>query len=217
MSAAGLLSISEAVDRLGVSNEQVRRYIQRGLLPAAKLANNWVIPSAELQAFVENRPSRGRPLSSAVAWAEILDSEADINDPHRYTNRGVLTRWNGTPGAIADLMLRSDIVVSGMYAAQYFGALLPPLPDEARIYVEQSTASDVMEGFVADPLGRVIVVAVTAGNWRTLQTASTHPHDPYDKPMPVTAPCAPETVVALDLVVSPHPRERNVAEMLTTP
>ena len=214
MSAAGLLSISETVDYLGVSNEQVRRYIQRGLLPAAKLANNWVIPSAQLQAFAATRPSRGRPLSTNAAWAETLTGEADLNDPHRYMNRSVLTRWDATPGAIADLMLRSDVVVSGMHAAQYHGALLAPLPDEARIYVEQSAASDVTEGFVADPLGRVIVGVVEPDNWRTLQEASTPPRNPYSKPMPVTAPCAPETVVALDLVVSPHPRERDVAERL---
>ncbi|MCQ3808643.1 MAG: helix-turn-helix domain-containing protein [Acidimicrobiaceae bacterium] len=217
MSAAGLLSISEAGDRLGVSNEQVRRYIQRGLLPAAKLANNWVIPYAQLQAFAAARPSRGRPLSSNAAWAATLNGEADLSDPHRYMNRSIVTRWEATPGAVADLMLRPDVVVSGMHAAQYHGALLAPLPDEARIYVEQSAAFDITEGFVADPLGRVIVGVVEPDNWGTLQQTSEPPRDPHSKPMPVTAACAPKTVVALDLAVSPHPRERDVAKKLIEP
>ncbi|MCY4493263.1 MAG: hypothetical protein OXB92_05345, partial [Acidimicrobiaceae bacterium] len=55
---------------------------------------------------------------------------------------------------------------------------------------------------------------VEPDNWRTLQEASTPPRDPHSKPIPVAAPCAPVTVVALDLVVSPHPRERDVAERL---
>ena len=217
MNSTGFLSLSEAAERLDVGKEQVRRYVHRGLLPATKLANIWVVPSSHVAALKTGRPSDGRPLSPRNAWSCIVDNDINLDDSHRYSNRGVLTRWAGTPGAIADLMLRSDIVVSGIHAAHLYGALLPPIPDETQIYVEQSTTTDVMDGFAADPLGRVTVRTVDSENWRTLQEASKPPRNRRDKSIPVTALCAPPAAVALDLVLSQHPRERYVADKIMHP
>ena len=214
MSVAALMSLSEAAERLGVGKEQVRRYVQRGLLPAAKLANSWVIPVAHLQAFQHVKPRGGRPLSAASAWAQIVAGYVDLNDPHRYINRGVLTRWSGTLGAVIDLLADDGIVISGIHAASRYGALLDPLPTEAQIYVERSTTADVMRGIAPDPLGGVVVRSVDPAIWRTLQNAS----DPLGAQpamnVPETALCAPPAAVALDLVGSEHPREQYVADRI---
>ena len=103
---------------LGVGGEQVRRYVARGLLPATKIANAWVLPVAHVAAFREGRPRDGRPLSQEAAWACIVAGDVDLDNPHRYANCGALSRWMGTSGAVADFMAREDIVVSGTPGAK---------------------------------------------------------------------------------------------------
>lgn len=212
VSAAEFLSLSDASDRLGVGKEQVRRYVQRGLLPATKLANCWMVSAAHVEAFNAGKPNDGRPLSETNAWSCIFAGDVNLDDPHRYINRGVLTRWNGTSGAVADLLLRDDIVVSGIHASLRYGALLEPLATEAQIYVQALTLGALMHGFSLSPLGGVCVRSVSSRTWSLLtQNPGTSVGSDLDT---LSASCAPPAAVALDLALSKHPRERFVAEQI---
>ena len=213
-----MLSLAEASHVLGVGPEQVRRYLHRGLLPAAKLANAWVLPAAEVHALAEAPPRGGRPLSQAAAWRSILAGSVDFDDPCRYANRGGLARYSGGAGMVTALLGCSDVVVSGMHAAGAYVDLLDPLPAEAQVYIEegwqQSAASrHPMRGLAADPLGRVLVRALSPDNWHTLRAhaAAAGPLQRQGSEVPLVAPAA---AVALDLCVSPHPREQRVADAI---
>lgn len=214
MSSTGFMTLAEAGTVLGVGVEQVRRYIHRGLLPAAKTANIWLVPAEQVRGFKHCRPRRGRPLSERVAWEQILAGRVDLDDPHRYDSRGAVSRWHATPGMVADLLDRGDIVVGGSRAAKTHGALLDPPADAAHVYVAEASitrpdsADSPVCGFTPDRLGPVVVRAVTGGSWRLLRDAS----------RPAGAALhAPPAVAALDLATSPHPREQHAAETLLAP
>ena len=205
---------------LGVADEQVRRYVRRGLLPATKIAGVWAVPEAYVHGFIYSRPRRGRPLCQRAAWDRILSGEVDLDDPHRYDNRGVISRWYGTTGMVADLLNRCDVVVGGIHAAKVHGALLDPLADAAHIYVAEASMNSrcavyPMSGLLADPLGEVVVRAVAVGDWERLcenaRTAEGVRYPPVDSASVLYAPPA---AAALDLASSPHPREQHAAETI---
>ena len=213
-----MLSLAEASHVLGVGPEQVRRYLHRGLLPAAKIANAWVLPAAEVHALAEVPPRGGRPLSQAAAWRSILAGSVDFDDPCRYANRGVLARYSGGAGMVAVLLGCPDVVVSGMHAAGAYVDLLDPLPDEAQVYIEEgwqqrAGSRHAMRGLAADPFGRVLVRVLSPDNWRILRehSAAAGPLQRQGSEVPHVAPAA---AVALDLCVSPHPREQRVADAI---
>ena len=224
MPLAGLFTLKEAGEHLGVSSERVRRYVQRGLLPGGKLANTWLLPAKHVLAFKGCLPRGGRPLSQRAAWECLIAGDIDLDDPHRYMNRGLLSRWAATSGAIVDLLLRDDIVLSGMHAAVAYGALLDPLPTEAQVYIElpspDTRASELLStmGMVPNPIGNVIARSVAAEPWGLLKAASSAFGDrKYSFGVPPSARCAPRSAVAVDLVLSPHARERDVADHLIRP
>ena len=213
-----MLSLTEAGNLLGVGPEQVRRYLHRGLLPAAKIANAWVLPASEVHALAEAPPRGGRPLSQAAAWRSILAGSVDFDDPCRYANRGGLARYSGGAGMVTALLGCSDVVVSGMHAAGAYVDLLDPLPDEAQVYIEdgwqeRAASRHPMRGLAADPLGRVLVRALSPDNWHTLRahSAAVGLLQRQGSEVPLVAPAA---AVALDLCVSPHPREQRVADAI---
>ena len=213
-----MMSLAEAGRVLDVGPEQVRRYLHRGLLPAVKIANAWILPAAEVHALAEAPPRGGRPLSEAAAWRSILAGSADFDDPHRYANRGVLTRYSGGAGMVSALLASPDVVVSGMHAAAVYVDLLDPLPDEAQIYIEegwQQRAESLhpLRGLAADPLGRVLVRVLSPDSWAVLQ-AHCAAAAPPKRPRGVAPLVAPAAAVALDLCASPHPREQRVADAI---
>ncbi len=223
MSPVDMVPLSAAAAILDVGAEQIRRYIRRGLLPADKVGAVWLTPAAHVRALQFGPPRPGRPLTAPAAWESIRDGDIDIDDPWRHANRGEISRWTGTPGAIADLLCRHDVVVSGVHAAHVHGALLDPLPDEAQIYVAQPALSEYPEcagvgglpGLVRSGLGAVVVRAVPAAAWPQAVAVSRHAEEParlpFGSPLTRYVSCA---AVALDLAVSPHPREQDVAAAL---
>ena len=70
-----------------------------------------------------------------------------------------------------------------------------------------------MRGLAADPLGRVLVRVLSPDNWRILRarSAAAGPLQRQGSEVPLVAPAA---AVALDLCVSPHPREQRVADTI---
>ena len=222
MPSADLVPLAVAAGILGVGSEQVRRYVQRGILPADKIGSVWLTSAAHARALRFAPPRRGRPLAAEAAWESIIGGDIDIDDPWRHVNRGRLTRWAATAGAVADLVCRHDVIVSGVHAARRHGALLDPAPDEAQVYVAESvlrradgTGDGLLAGLVRFGLGTVVVRAVPAASWdRALEAslcADAAPRLPFGSPLTRYAlPAA----VALDLAVSPHAREQSVAAAL---
>ena len=209
-----MMSLVEAGRVLGVGSEQVRRYVHRGLLPAAKIASAWVLPAAEVHALADVPPRGGRPLSQTTAWRSILAGSVDFDDPCRYANRGVLTRYSGGAGMVSALLASPETVVSGMHAAAVYVDMLDPLPEEAQIYIEEGWQQRVdshhpIRGLAADPLGRVLVRALSSDNWGVLRAHSVA--GPIQQPGREAPLFAPAAAVALDLCASPHPREQRVA------
>ena len=187
--------------------------------PAASLgvANAWLLPAGEVHALAGAPPRGGRPLSEAAAWRDILAGSIDFDDPHRYINRGALGRYSAGSGMVSALLASPDVAVSGMHAAAAYVDMLDPLADEAHVYIEQDWQQRLQHphpicGLAPDPLGRVLVRSVSAERWRMLQARSAAGAvRGADNGGGVVAPAA---VVALDLCVSPHPRERRVAEAI---
>ena len=212
-----MMSLAEAGRVLGVGAEQVRRYLHRGLLPAVRVANVWLLPAGEVHALAAAPPRGGRPLSGAAAWRDILAGCIDFDDPHRYVNRGVLGRYSAGSPMVSALLASPDVAVSGMHAAAAYVDMLDPLADEAHVYVEQGWQQRLehphpMHGLAPDPLGRVLVRSVSADAWRLLRERSVA--GAVRRAEGGAGQVAPAVVVALDLCVSPHPRERRVAEAI---
>ena len=212
-----MMSLAEAGRVLGVGAEQVRRYLHRGLLPAARVANAWLLPAGEVHALAAAPPRGGRPLSEAAAWRDILAGSVDFDDPHRYVNRGALSRYSAGSGMVAALLASPDVAVGGMHAAAAYADMLDPLADEAHLYIEQGWQQRLerphpMYGLGADPLGRVLVRSVSADGWRSLRARCAA--GAVRRAAGGAGVVAPGSVVALDLCVSPHPREQRVAEAI---
>ena len=222
MTNLDLVPLATAAQILDIGPEQVRRYIERGLLPAAKVGNVWLTSAAHVRGLRFGTPRRGRPLSPAAAWQSIIAADVDIDDPWRHVNRGRISRWAGTPAMIDELLCRSDIVVSGVHAARAHGALLDPLPDEAQVYAAASpdpSSGEIrgaLEGFVPSGLGQLVVRSTDQSAWPLLVSVASPAVDPdvlaHGSPHTLYAPPA---AVALDLAVSPHAREQDVAAAMT--
>lgn len=216
MISGGAMAVTEAARVLGVGPEQVRRYIIRGLLPAVKIAHCWVLSAADVHALAEAPPRAGRPLAHAAAWRSIIAGDIDLTDPHRYANRGTLSRYSAGTPMVAALLANPDVVVSGAHAAPAYVNMLAPLADEAHIYINAGARLDdipAARGLAADPVGRVQLRAVSPECWdglraRSVRAADTHPA------LPAGALCAPAAAVVLDLWCSPHPREQRLAEQI---
>ena len=215
-----LVPLAAAAQILDVGPEQVRRYVERGLLPAVKFGNVWLTSAAHVRGLRSGPPRVGRPLSPAVAWQSIVAGEIDVGDPWRHCNRGRISRWAGTPAMIDDLLCHRDLVVSGVHAARVHGALLDPAADEAHVYLpsalRQTAAVDQpewpLEGFVRSGLGQVVALTLDQPEWNLLLSIASVAACPdalgFGAPHTLYAPPA---VAALDLAVSPHAREQDVA------
>ena len=208
----GLMTLTEAGGVIGVTHAQVKNYVRSGLLPGTKCANGlWGVPAGYVYGF--KRPRRGgRSLLQQRVWDRILEDQVNLDDPHRYADRGTVSRWSAEPDVVAALLKRRGVVVGGAHAAVARSLAgfptLEPLAGEARVYVAEASIdgglsdTDPTRGLVADPLGEVVVRAVAADSWQRLRRcASTKGGVLY----------APAAVAALDLLLSPHPDERRAA------
>ena len=217
----GLMTLTEAGGVIGVTHAQVKNYVRSGLLPGTKCANGlWGVPAGYVYGF--KRPRRGgRSLLQQRVWDRILEDQVDLDDPHRYADRGTVSRWSGEPDVVAALLRLRDVVVGGAHAAVVLGARLDPLADAAHVYVAEASMDGGLPdmgpvlGLVADPLGEVVVRAVAVDAWERLRECSRPAegvrHRSVDSPSVLYAPAA---AAALDLVMSPHPHERHAAAVI---
>ncbi|MFD9221500.1 helix-turn-helix domain-containing protein [Streptomyces sp. NPDC060064] len=67
-------SVSEAAASLGVSRQRVLALIHDGDLPARLIGGRWVVLSADVDEWGQDRPA-GRPMAGRVAWGllDLLD------------------------------------------------------------------------------------------------------------------------------------------------
>ena len=208
-----LVSIAEAASMLGIGTEQTRRYVRNGDLPAVRFGNSLAVPRACVLGLRHGRPSRGRPLSSSNCWKKIANGEVDIDNPSRYRNRGTLSRWNMNPADLEEAAKNPAVAVSGVAAGHHYGALLAPIPDAGALYVRQREFTDPSENPLGplgaarggDPLAKVEVRVISDDVWDMAIGAGDYSSG---------IRYAPPAAVALDLAVSPDPREQDVAVWL---
>ena len=213
MAMPDLVSIVEAARLLEIGVEQARRYVRNGDLPAVRFGNSLAVPRAYVLGLRRGRPSRGRPLSPKNCWEKIANDDVDIDNPFRYRNRGVLSRWNINSADLSEAEKNPEVIVSGVAAGHHYGALLAPLPDAGVLYIRLSEFADPTEDPFGplgaarggDPFTKVDVRVVADDYWDIAIQASDYSNG---------IRYAPPAAAALDLAVSPDPREQDVAVWL---
>jgi hypothetical protein len=61
MAQGELLSLSQAAERYHVPVTTLKHAIQRGDITGRKIGSQWVVAAGSVEAFLANRPRRGRP------------------------------------------------------------------------------------------------------------------------------------------------------------
>ena len=218
ITASHLVTAAEAAEAWGVSTEQIRRYARAGVLPSVKKAGVWLVPGKHVRALLLGcRPSGGRPLSCCAAWREIFAGGSPLHvDPYRYRNRGAVTRWSGSSDSVRQLLAHPDIVIGGIHAGEIHGALLCPLPDEAQVYLSRSVAAESSSAHPCsalepDPLGEVVARVIPDEIWPQLVASSVPSSQAPPDWMGESGLYAPVSLTILDLLESPHSRERSAA------
>lgn len=212
MNDLSLVPLAQVAAACGVTPEQARRYVQRGLLPGRKIAGVWLVSAAHADTLRLNQPRRGRPLLETAAWDQILAGDIDISDPWRYANRGTMTRWFGGEPLLEEILRFGNLIVSGVHASRHYGGMLPPLPGSADLYLPASAADQddpdsPCHWLHQDPFGGITIRAVNDLLWPRLVE-----HALTDESTGTLH--APPAAVALDLAMSPHARECDVAEQI---
>jgi len=97
------LSTVEAAWRLGVSDRQVRRLVQRGELPASRIAGRLVLDSVDVDRRVARTPDRGRPFAPRTAWGALWEISGERVSWLHSSEGSRLRRWlrHATPETLA--------------------------------------------------------------------------------------------------------------------
>lgn len=97
------LSTAEAAGRLGVSDRQVRRLVQRGALPATWIGGRLVLDSADVDRRVVRAPERGRPFAPRTSWAALWMVSGERVSWLQSSEGSRLRRWlrHATPETLA--------------------------------------------------------------------------------------------------------------------
>lgn len=97
------LSTVEVAKRLGVSDRQVRRLVERGVLPATRIAGRIVVESADVERRAARTPDRGRPFAARAAWGVLWEVSGERASWLRSSERSRLRAWlrQATPEALA--------------------------------------------------------------------------------------------------------------------
>ena len=150
-----LLSVGEAASQLRVSRRRVEDLIARGVLPADRVGNQWVISSGSLRAFAHNQlREAGRPLSQSSAWRliRILEDGRAVapvaldRQRRRLRARADHVEAYVHPGLVRRVRGDDRVVLGGRDAAQDLGAPVDP-SDSVDIYVRSSWAAELMETY----------------------------------------------------------------------
>ncbi len=166
------ISVERAAEHLGVSRMQVGRLIERGDLIASRFGRAWIIDRESLQRYAAARPSRGRPLSAAVAWRRLADARVrSLADLRKLANdcrrRAVPVPVRVLPGEFCSALLDHRLVLGGADAAIAHRAAVGQ-PREHVAYVRASEVDQFLTDHFAvrDDAGcNLVLRVVDDGVW----------------------------------------------------
>jgi excisionase family DNA binding protein len=223
MPDSSLLSVSEAAERLGVSQAAIRHQITAGRLPAVKRGRSWWLDERAVERSVRQAASPGRPLSPRMAWAIILLASGDAERAkrlvanERYVSR--MRAWfaahplgtyasqlrlrangedlNGHPSELKRLLKRADVLTTGESAGDIIGLVGKARGVEA--YAPAGHRDAILNTHVLTPAsgGPIRLHWVDDELWPHLHEEGQHR--------------APRAAILLDLLASENPRARREA------
>lgn len=218
------ISIPEAARSLELSPARVRMLASRGQLPAAKIADRWVVERSAVEQRRKEKPSRGRNFTPRNAWAVLTlasGGDAPRLDPSvrsrlrkalileglrdlapRLRDRAGLLRYRAHPGEIPYVLEDEALMRTGISAA---GSLsLDLLPGrEADGYLAQSQLQDFIARHALSPAeidGNVQLRVVPDEVWSSFGLGG--------------RAVAPTAAVALDLADEFDPRSKAAGKKL---
>lgn len=206
--ASDLVSLADASQLLGISSERVRQLVVAGDLPGIRFGNAWAVPRDAIAARGHVSNGRGRPLGESRAWQAIASGDVDLSNVSRYRNRGVVERCSMSAADAAYLVSDLGAVQSGVAGAVFHGELLQIEGVELNLYMPQEVHKDLSSAVAAveDPLGSVVLRAVSSDVWPDVEALSSVSSD--------GGLVAPAAAVALDLMESGDARHWVAAENL---
>jgi excisionase family DNA binding protein len=216
------LSVREAADRLGIGPLAVRQHIASGRLSADKRGRDWWLDQRAVERMARQRPSSGRPLSPAMAWAIVLLASGDeavareVAGRERYwsrartwlrdhplgehaarlRDRAITEEFDAHPSELSRIEDRSDVLATGISAGDVVG--LVGGASAIDVYAPASRRRALIEAHALAPgAGPVRIRWVTDDIWPHLDRDGDHR--------------APRSAVLLDLLDSDDPRARREA------
>lgn len=212
------VSVPEAARLLNLSPARVRLMASKGQLPAAKIADRWMVERSAVEQRRRQKPLRGRLFTPRNAWAILMlasSEEAPALDPAnrsrlrravglegleqlapRLRGRAEVSNYKAHPGEIPYVLEDEALLPSGVSAASSVKAGLLP-GREADGYIPRSRLRSFVANHALSPAdvnGNVRLRVVPADVWRSLELDG--------------RAVAPPAAVALDLAEEHDPRSR---------
>ncbi|RZV43613.1 MAG: DNA-binding protein [Acidimicrobiales bacterium] len=210
-----LLGVSEAAEKLCVSDRRVRQMLADGLLDGERIGRAWMIDAGDLRRVSRSRPKVGRPWNAASAWAvlALAEGKASALPPversrakerfalgldkivDRLAARADRRSFYVHPSVLAHLEESSKVVRGGVSAAADVGADILAR-GEFEGYVSGRHIAELVSAFGMDEQAarpNVVLRVVDDSVW------------PFGSGQKV----ASRSVVAVDLLESADPRSRR--------
>jgi hypothetical protein len=210
--------VSDAAQRLGVSEQRVRALISAGAIEAEKVAGSWWIPAQSLAHIAATDRGRGgRPLSPHSAWVLLLTASAEPvewSSPRMRWRVSIALRERGLSGAFGKLGNRAE-----RHALVAHPAELPRLRDSRELMLSGVSASaayrlglhggEEVEAYVA--AGAIEHLAARHALARRGESNVVLRSVSEDLWTVLHRPVAPVAAVLADLAEHSDPRARRVA------
>lgn len=216
------ISVPAAAEQLGLSEDAVRKRIAAGSLSAQRQGRQWWIEARAVDrlARIPGRP--GRPLSPGSAWAILLLASGDeegaaraVDNPRYWARakawlgnhslvdhcgqlkaRGLPEEFDAHPSELPRILERSDVLASGVSAADSIG-LVGGGPSVEAYAAAGRREAIVVEHVLQPGHGPVLMRWVPDSIWPVLDRDRDRR--------------APRAAVLLDLLENDDPRARREA------
>src|SRR4051794_34438333 len=221
MELAGVISVSEAAELLGVEERAVRLMAASGDIEGIKRGNAWWLDRRAVERRGRLHPGRGRRLSPAMAWSVLylasgarndagaigakhhlararqwLDTHSLADDAWRLTARARREAFDAHPSELDRLASRADVMRTGISAAEVVGVHGGVREIEA--YAPASARDTIIEAHALEPTdGPVLLRWVFDELWPAVHRE-----------------VAPRSAILVDLLEHDDPRARREAELM---
>lgn len=212
------MTVQEAAQRLGLSEQAVRQMAASGRIDALKRGNAWWLDARAVERQRRQRPGRGRPLSAPMAWSVLVLASGQPGSDllARHDRHGVRARrWLEThalaeyaprlrararseafgahPSELDRMRARDDTMRTGISAAERVG--LHGGRPAAELYAPASHREAIVYEHALDPGdGEVHLRWVDDRLWQV-----------------IASEVAPRAAVLIDLLEHDEPRARRQA------